>query len=98
MHAVINSLRFKNSVDPALFTLAEQELAQGMRTVEGFKSFHVVQVAADHVVPVIVGDDAEVLDRLATEVGSPWMVANVVPLLAAPPDRRIGPVLASTGS
>lgn len=98
MHAVINSLRFTDPVDPALFTLAEQELAQGMRTVEGFKSFDAVQVAAERVVVVIVGDDAEVLNRLATEVGSPWMLANVVPLLAAPPDRRIGPVLASTGS
>jgi hypothetical protein len=27
-----------------------------------------------------------------------WMGANVVPLLASPPDRRIGPVIASTGS
>ncbi len=98
MHAVINSLRFKDPVDPALFTRAEQELAQGMRAIEGFKSFHVVQVAADRVVLVIVGDDAEVLDRLATKVGSPWMGANVVPLLAAPPDRRVGPVLASTGN
>jgi hypothetical protein len=35
----------------------------------------------------LAGDskDAEVLDRVATEVGSLWMGANIVPLLAEPP-------------
>lgn len=97
MHAVINTLRFKDSVDPAVFTAAEQELAQRMGAIDGFRSFQVIQVADDHVVLVIVGDDADVLERVATEVGSPWMGANVVPLLAAPPERRIGPVIASAG-
>jgi len=52
-------------------------------------------VTPDHVVLVITGDDADVLDRLAAEVGSPWMVENVVPLLAAPPERHVGPIIAS---
>ena len=98
MHAVVNNLRFKDSVDPAVFTAAEQHLAQHMGAIEGFRSFQVVQVADDQVILVILGDDAEVLDRLATEVGSPWMVANVFPLLAGPPERSIGPVIASTGT
>ncbi|MFI5041077.1 MAG: hypothetical protein ACHQNA_04390 [Acidimicrobiales bacterium] len=45
---------------------------------------------------MIVGDSAETLDRPATEVGSPWMRANVVPLLATPPDRQLGPIITST--
>jgi hypothetical protein len=50
------------------------------------------------VVLLITGDDAAVLDRVATEVGTPWMREHVVPLLAEPPDRHLGPVIASAGA
>lgn len=95
MHAVINHLRFNGTIDRALFVRAEQELAPAMRAVPGFRRLNVVQVADDHAVLLIMGDDAEVLDRLATEVGSPWMREHVLPLLAAPPERHIGLVIAS---
>ena len=95
MHAVINTLRFKDSVDPSLFARAEHDLADQMRSIEGFQGFRVVQVADDQVVMVIFADAAEVLDRLATELGNTWMGANVAPLLDGPPDRRIGPIIAS---
>ena len=95
MHAVVNHLRFKDPVDRALFARAEAELAPSMRAIPGFASLHIVQVAADHVVLVITGDDAQTLDRLATEVGTPWMRDNVIPLLAGPPERHIGPIIAS---
>jgi hypothetical protein len=95
MHAVINTLRFKDSVDLAVFTRAEHELADQMRALEGFQGFQVVQVADDQVVMVIFADAAEVLDRMATELGNAWMGANVAPLLDGPPDRRLGPIIAS---
>jgi hypothetical protein len=95
MHAVINTLRFKNSVDRALFMRAEHELADQMRTIEGFQGFRVVQVSDDQIVLVIFADSAEVLDRMAAELGNGWMAANVAPLLDGPPDRRIGPIITS---
>jgi quinol monooxygenase YgiN len=95
MHAVINTLRFKDSVDLALFMRAERELAEQMRALEGFQGFRVVQVADDQVVMVIFADAPEVLDRMATELGNAWMGVNVAPLLAGPPERRIGPIIAS---
>ena len=95
MHAVINHLHFKAPVDRALFATAEADLAPSMRAIPGFAGFQIVEVTADHVVLVITGDDAETLDRLATEIGTPWMRENVIPLLAAPPERHIGPVIAS---
>ena len=95
MHAVINTLRFKQSVDPALFMRAEREMADQMRALNGFQGFRVVQVADDQVVLVIFADDAETLDRMATELGNTWMGANVAPLLAGPPERRIGPIIGS---
>jgi hypothetical protein len=95
MHAVINTLRFKDSVDPALFERAERELAAQMRALPGFQAFRVVQIADDQVMLVIFADTAETLDRMAGQLGNSWMGANVVPLLDGTPERRIGPIIAS---
>jgi len=95
MHAVVNTLRFKDPVDPALFPRAERELADQMRAFEGFQGFRVVQTADDQVVLVIFADAPEVLDRIASQLGNTWMGANVAPLLDGPTDRRIGPIIAS---
>lgn len=94
MHAVVNTLTFAEDVDPSTFATADEVIGQ-MQAVAGFIALHVVQTGPRQVTLVILGDSAETLDRLATEVGSPWMMANIVPLLAGPPDRKVGPVLAS---
>jgi hypothetical protein len=98
MAAVVNHLNFKDRVDPDLFRQAEQDLVPEMRSIEGFEALHVVQTSDHDVILIILGTTEEVLDRLATDVGSPWMVANVVPLLSRPPERHIGPVIASSDS
>jgi hypothetical protein len=95
MAMVVNVLQFKERVDPVLFEGAEVELGIAMRAIDGFEGFQVVHTGASEVVLLILGDTVETLDRIASEVGSPWMVANVAPLLAAPPERHIGPVIAS---
>ena len=95
MAIVINILRFKDAVSPGLFESAGRELAPAMRAIDGFEGVQIVQASETEVVLLIFGDSVEAADRIATEVGSPWMAANVVPLLAVPPDRHIGPVIAS---
>lgn len=92
---VVNRLTFTDPVDPATFA-AMAELRPLFEAVEGFEAAHVVHTGEREVVLVIVGRDAEALDRVATEVGSPWMTTAVVPLLAEPPRREVGPVVAST--
>ncbi len=96
MHAVVNTLSFKDAVDPATFARVEAELVPAMNEVEGFAGVHIIQTGFDEITLVIFGADAATLDRLATEIGSPWMIANVVPLLSGPPNRKVGPVLASS--
>lgn len=96
--AVVNHLTFDDPVDPDLFRRAEQDLVPQMRAIEGFEALHVVQTSDHDVILLILATTEEVLDRLATEVGSPWMVANVVPLLSGPPSRHIGPLIASSDS
>ncbi len=96
VHAVVNHLRFREPIDPALFAGAKQDLAAQMRTITRFEAFHVIQTSDRDAVLVIMGENAETLDRIATEAGSPWMRPNVVPLPADPPDRQLGPVITST--
>jgi hypothetical protein len=96
MAAVVNVLRFKDAVDPALFAAAQDELVPMMKAIDGFHAFHVVHSAETEVVLVILGDTLETLDRVATEVGSPWMREYVVPLLSGPPERYVGPVIATS--
>ncbi len=95
MAVVVNLLQFEEPVDPALFERAEVELGAAMRAIDGFEGFQVVHTGESEVVLLIFGDTVETLDRIASDIGSPWMIANVVPLLAAPPARHLGPVIAS---
>jgi hypothetical protein len=96
--AVVNHLHFKGPVNPELFSTAESDLTSRMKAIEGFMGFQVVQVGEDHAILIILGDTPDALNRIATEVGSPWMSANVVPLLASPPERHVGAVVASSES
>jgi hypothetical protein len=96
MHAaVINHLHLREAPDSDLLARAERELVPQARIMEGIHGLHIVQVTPDHLILVILGDDAEVLDNFATEVGSPWM-EYVMPLLASPPERHLGPLVVTT--
>jgi hypothetical protein len=94
--AVVNHLHFRKAPDPDLFAHAEDEVVPQARDIEGFRGLDIVQVAPDHFILIITGETPEVLDRVATEVGSPWMMANVVPLLASPPERHVGPLVVTS--
>ena len=95
MAAVVNVLQFVERPDPALFERAAEELGPRMREVAGFQGLHVVRTGETEIVLIILADSAAILDDIATRIGSPWMVEHVVPLLAAPPQRHLGEVVAS---
>jgi hypothetical protein len=96
--AVVNHLQFREAPNPDLFVRAEAEVVPQARNIEGFRSLQIVQAAPDHFILIITGDSPEALDRVATEVGSPWMTAHVAPLLASPPERHVGPLVATSDS
>jgi hypothetical protein len=98
MAVVVNVLTFEEPIDPGLFERAVSELAGPMRAIDGFRELEIVQSGEAEVVLLISADTVETLDRIATEVGSLWMVEHVVPLLAGPPQRHLGPVIASTAT
>jgi hypothetical protein len=77
------ALRFSVSTDSA--TRSGTTAFRLERRHRGFDAFHVIQTSDRDGIFVIVATDAQALDRIAIEVGSPWMRANVVFRLAAPP-------------
>ena len=62
----------------------------------GAKAARALQVGETHLILILDFASAEEADRIATEVGGPWMRENVIPLLARGPERSVGEVLAST--
>ena len=94
--AVINHLHFREPPDTDIFARAEREVVPEARITEGIGGLHIVQVTPDHFILVILGDDPGVLDTFAAEVGTPWMMEHVVPLLASPPERHLGRLVATT--
>lgn len=98
MHAVVNRLRLSTPIPPEVWARAQAEVAPRAREVPGFQALYVVEVTDEEVVLVIVAESAETLDRVATEAGNAWMREHVLPHLAAPPDRQVGKVVASSES
>lgn len=98
MHAVVNQLHFKAPIDIEVFVAAERDLRDAMQSIPGFAGLNIVHTTDTDAVLLIFADSAETLDRLATEVGSPWMREHVVPLLAGPPQRSVGAVVATIPS
>jgi hypothetical protein len=95
--AVISQLHFREPPDPDLFARAQRELVPEARIMDGIHGLHIVQVAPDHFILVVLGDNVEVIDRFAVEVASPWMTDHVVPVLASPPEQYLGPLVVTTG-
>jgi hypothetical protein len=94
MHAVVNHLRFAQNVPPELFRRVETELGSTIAGFPGFHRLYVVQVSPEDVVLVILAEQEQTLNDLATALGNTWMREHVAPLLERPPERLIGPVIA----
>jgi hypothetical protein len=54
-----------------------------------------VEVDETHLILLLSFTDPEAADRIARDVGGPWMREHIVPLLAGETDRSVGEVIAS---
>jgi len=55
----------------------------------------VLQVDEQHLILLLDFPSAEEANRVAKEVGGPWMREHITPLLAASTERSVGAVIAS---
>ena len=93
MHVVINPLRLREPVADATVQAARE----GMQLVvdAGALAARVAKVDERHLILLLEFATAEDADRIAREVGGPWMRENIRPLLAGDTERSVGEVIAS---
>ena len=93
LHVVVNHLRLRQPVPPATV----EALQEGVQLVveAGGRSACVAKVDETHLILILEFSTAEDANRIAREVGGPWMRANITPLLAGDTDRSVAAVIAS---
>ena len=93
MHVVINHLRLRDPVSDATVAAAQE----GMQLVvdAGGLAAHVAKVDETHLILILEFSTAGDAERIAREVGGPWMRENIRPLLAGDTERSVGEVIAS---
>ena len=94
MHVVVNHLRLREPLSEE--TVAAFHDGVKLVTEAGGLSGKVVQVDERHVILVLEFASAEDADRIARDVGGPWMREHISPLLADVTDRNLGEVIASS--
>ena len=93
MAVVVNHLHLS---DPLTHETAQAFSDIAARVVDaGGTAAQVVQVDDRHLILILEFKSAEDADRVATEVGGPWMREHIVPLLARGPERSVGEVIAA---
>jgi hypothetical protein len=93
VHVVVNHLRLRDPVSEA----TAEALHDGMRLVvdAGALAARVAKVDETHLILLLEFSSAEDADRIAREVGGPWMREHIRPLLAGDTERSVGEVIAS---
>ena len=93
VHVVINHLRLRAPVPDATVAAARK----GMQLVvdAGALAARVAKVDETHLILILEFSTAEDADRIAREVGGPWMRENIRPLLAGDTERSVAEVIAS---
>jgi len=93
MHVVINHLHFR---DPVTDTTVEAFQGAVRQMIDaGGLAARVAKVDDTHLILLLDFHSPEDADRIAREIGGPWMRDNVVPLLAGDTERSVGEVIAS---
>ncbi|HEX6662295.1 MAG TPA: hypothetical protein VF025_01360 [Gaiellaceae bacterium] len=93
MHVVINQLRLRDPVADTTVKAASE--AVQLVVDAGALAARVAKADERHLILILEFHTAEDADRVAREVGGPWMRENIGPLLAGDTERSVGEVIAS---
>ena len=93
MHVVVNHLHLRDPLAGKTVEAAE-EAVERVVGAGGLRA-EVLKVNDTHLVLLLEFATAEDADRVAREVGGPWMREHIVPLLARDTERSVGEVIAS---
>jgi hypothetical protein len=96
VHVVANHLRLR---DPVADTTVEAAREALQRVVDGGAlAARLAKVDGTHLILILEFSTAEDADRIAREVGGPWMREHMLPLLAGDTERSVGEVIAAAES
>lgn len=90
---MVNHLRLREPVPDA--TVEASREAMQLVVEAGALAARVAKVDERHLILILEFSTAEDADRMAREVGGPWMRDNIRPLLAGDTERNVGEVIAS---
>lgn len=93
MHVVVNHLHLRDPLNDA--TAQGAQVAVQFVVESGALAAQVVKVDDRHLILLLQFATAEDAERVAREVGGPWMRDHIVPLLARETERSVGEVIAS---
>jgi hypothetical protein len=93
VHVVVNHLHLREPLTDATVRAARE--AVQLVVDAGAPAAQVAKVDEKHLILILSFADAEEADRIAREVGGPWMREHIVPLLARDTERSVGEVIAS---
>jgi hypothetical protein len=96
VHVVVNHLRLREPVADA--TVQAMQAGVDLAVGAGALAARVVKVHDRHLILILEFAAPGDADRMAKEVGGPWMREHVRPLLAGDTERSVGEVIASAGS
>jgi hypothetical protein len=96
VHVVVNHLHLRDPLTDETRRAAED--AVRLVVDAGALAAEVAQVDETHLILLLTFATAEDADRVAREVGGPWMREHVVPLLARDTDRSVGEIIASASA
>jgi hypothetical protein len=93
MHVVINHLRLR---DP-LTVMTVRAAREGVQLVvdAGALAARIAKVDEKHLILILEFATPEDADRVAREVGGPWMQENIRPLLEGDTERSVAEVIAA---
>ena len=93
MHVVVNHLRLREPLPDE----ARDALREGVKLVveAGGLGGRVAMVDETHLILILEFATAEDADRIARDVGGPWMREHIRPLLAGGTERSVAEVIAS---
>jgi hypothetical protein len=93
LHVVVNHLRLREPLPDATVETAQK----AMQSVVDAGALAARLAKADelHLILILEFSSAEDADRIAREVGGPWMREHIRPLLAGDTERTVAEVIAS---
>jgi hypothetical protein len=93
MVVVVNHLHLRDPL-PQATTEQLRDIVQRVVDAGGIAA-HVAKISEKHLILILTFASEEDADRIAREVGGPWMRENIVPLLEGGTERSVGKVIAA---